>query len=105
MKFILTQGARTIQDTFTKPVAPKLYVRISSEGDEVREEYDCELVTFQSKIEPILFEINVLDSTQRSTLYITSSDTRMRGRRTHVNLYINTSTPQINEPKMVTNKE
>ena len=94
VKFILTQGARTIQHSFTKPVAPKSYVGISSEGDEVRDEYDCELVTFQSKIEPILFEINVLDSTQRTTLYITSSDTRRCGPCTHVNLYINTGTPQ-----------
>ena len=104
MKFILTQGARTIQDRYTKPVAPKYYVGIYSEGDEVREEYNCEMVTFQSKIAPILFEINVLDSTQRTTLYITSSDTRMRGPRTYVNLYINTGTPQVNEPKMVTKR-
>ena len=62
VKFILNQRARTIQDTFTKPVAPKFFVGICSEGDEEKEEYDCELVTFQSKLAPILLEINVLDS-------------------------------------------
>ena len=51
VKFILTQGARRIQDPFTKPVAPKFCVGICSEGDEVREEYDCELVTFQANLD------------------------------------------------------
>ena len=60
VKFTLTQGARTIQHTFTKPIAPKLCVCICSEGDEDREEYNCVLVTFRSKLAPILFEINVL---------------------------------------------
>ena len=79
VKFILTQRARTIQDTFTKPVAPKFYVVISSEGDEMRDEHDCdELHGYLSKQNaPILFEINVLDSTQRTTLYMTSSDTKI----------------------------
>ena len=68
-----------MQDTFTKPVAPKLCVGISSEGDELRKEYDCELLTFQSKLACMLLEINVLDSPQRTTLYTTSFDTRIRG--------------------------
>ena len=34
----LTHGAGTIQDIFSKPVAPKLCVGICSEGDELREE-------------------------------------------------------------------
>ena len=60
VKFILTQEARKVQNTFTKPVAPKFCVSICSEGDEEREQYDCELVTFQRKLALILFEINVL---------------------------------------------
>ena len=82
VKFILTQGTRTTQDTFTKPVASKFCVGKCSEGDEEREKYDCELVTFQSKLALILFEINVqyvLDSPLRITRYTTSSDTRIRG--------------------------
>ena len=50
---------KTYQDTFTKPAVPECCVDICSGGQEEREEYNIELVTFQSKVACILLDMNV----------------------------------------------
>ena len=57
---------KTYQDTFTKPVVPECCVNICNGGQEEREEYNSELVKFQSKVACILLDVNVHENSTKN---------------------------------------
>lgn len=54
---------KTYQGTFTDPAS---CVDIYSDGDEEMDEYDSELVTYQSKVASILFDISIHENSVKN---------------------------------------
>ena len=54
---------KTYQGTFTDPAS---CVDIYSDGDEEMDEYDSELVTYQSKVASILFDIRIHENSAKN---------------------------------------